>query len=323
MGDRRSPALAGLPPIRAHLLAGALLFVQAAGKLSGVSRIALLGSLTTEKANPKDIDLLVTMADDADLSQLAALGRKLKGHAQGRNTGVDVFLANPQGTYIGRTCQWKVCRPGMRMSCDAFTCGIRPYLHDDFDAIVLKPALIAHPPIVLWPQVRTAVTPPADVERLLLAPLRTAQERPTGPSQHLGKQEPRYEFLLNPYHDQRFSICPGCDGRTLLRKVPLVVHVDPLNPVAITVSCRFCPRCDLLIAHQHELEAQLAALFPERAPERISNQYLVMGTLDRAVWKRGVTEPLAINELVEHLHDFVHVMELKRSGLWSGGAHGA
>lgn len=315
MSERSEIHRPALPPIRAHLLTGALLFVQAAGALPGVARIALLGSLATAKANPKDIDLLVTVADDADLTQLAALGRKLQGHAQGRNAGADIFLANPRGDYIGRTCHWKVCKPGVRMSCDAYTCGVRPYLHDDFDAITLRRELVAQPPVVLWPQVSTNTTPPADVERILLAPLRAAQERPAAPLRCLGKQKPRYQFMLNPIPDQRFTTCPGCDGRTLLRKVPLVVHVDPKNPIAINKSCRYCPRCDLLIAHQDELEAELATLFAQRAPELAGNNYLVMGTLDRAVWKRGVAEPLSIPELVEQLHDFVRVMKLQRSGI--------
>jgi hypothetical protein len=314
--DHHRAYVASLPPIRAHLLAGALLFVQAAGVLPGVSRIALLGSLATTKVSPKDIDLLVTVADDADLTQLAALGRKLQGHAQGRNAGADIFLANPDGAYIGRTCHWKVCRPGVRMSCDAYTCGVRPYLHDDFDAITLTSDLVANPPIVLWPEVSARVKPPADVERILLAPLRAAQTWPAAPTRRLGKQEPRYHFLLNPFRDRRFAICPGCDGRTLLRKVPLVVHVDPKNPVAIHKSCRYCPRCDLLIAHQDELEEQLAALFAERSPELVGNAYLVMGTLDRDVWKRSMAEPLAVPELVEQLHGFVQVFEIKRSSIW-------
>jgi hypothetical protein len=319
LSERSESHLAALPPIRTHLFAGALLFVQAASGLPGVSRIALLGSLATAKANPKDIDLLVTVADDADLTQLAALGRKLQGHAQGRNAGADIFLASPHGAYIGRTCHWKVCKPGVRMSCDAYTCGVRPYLHDDFDAVTLQSDLVANPPIVLWPQVSARVTPPADVERILLAPLRTSQARPTVPPRRLGKQEPRYQFLLNPFRDRRFAICPGCDERTLLRKVPLVIHVDPRNPVAINKSCRYCPHCDLLIAHRNELEAELAALFAQRAPELVGNAYLVMGTLDRAVWKRGKAEPLSIVEMREQLHDFVRVMSLERSGIWSGG----
>jgi hypothetical protein len=63
------------------------------------------------------------------------------------------------------------------MRCDALHCGRRPYLHDDLKTITLKRELIAAPPIVLWPQVSAVVAPPADVEAILLAPLREAQAR--------------------------------------------------------------------------------------------------------------------------------------------------
>lgn len=145
--------------------------------------------------------------------------------------------------------------------------------------------------------------------------MRQQQAQLPRPPKRLGKQSPRYRFLLNPYRDRRFAICPDCEGRTLLRKVPLVIHVDPLNPVVINKSCRYCPACDLLIAHQDEIEQQLAALFSKRAPEQIGNDYLVLGTLDRDVWKRGVAQPLAIQEMVEHLHDFVEVLELRPAGM--------
>ena len=64
-----------------------------------------------------------------------------------------------------------------------------------------------------------------------------------------------------------------------------------------------------------EVERELATLFANRAPELIGNDYLVLGTLDRDVWKRGVTGPLAIQEMVEQLHDFVEVLELRRAGV--------
>jgi len=81
--------------------------VRAASRLPGVLRIALIGSLTTDEPDPKDADLLVTVADDADLAPLATLGRKLQGHAQSFNRGGEVFLADPRGNYLGRTCPWK------------------------------------------------------------------------------------------------------------------------------------------------------------------------------------------------------------------------
>lgn len=103
---------------------------------------------------------------------LATLGRKLNGHVQSFGRGGEVFLANPQGDYLGRTCPWKQCGPGIRASCDARHCGRRPYLHDDWDAIQLAPALIAAPPVGLWPQAVARVPVPDDLETGLIADLR-------------------------------------------------------------------------------------------------------------------------------------------------------
>jgi predicted nucleotidyltransferase len=127
-----------IPSERARLIAEVLPFVRAASKLPGVLRIVLIGSLVTDEPDPKDVDMLVTVTDDADLAPLATLGRKLQGHAQGFNRGGEVFLADPQGNYLGRTCSWKRCGPGIRMSCDALHCGRRHYLHDDLKAICLR-----------------------------------------------------------------------------------------------------------------------------------------------------------------------------------------
>ncbi len=156
---------------RARLIAEVLTFVRAASQLSGVLRIALIGSLTTDEPDPKDADVLVTVTDDADLSPLATLGRKLAGHAQGFNRGGDVFLANPRGFYLGRTCPWRDCRPGIRMSCDALHSGQRPYLHDDLQTVKLAHDLITAPPIELWPQVVARVPVPQDVEQGLIVQL--------------------------------------------------------------------------------------------------------------------------------------------------------
>ena len=75
---------------RVCLIAEVLAFVRAAKRLPGITRIALIGSLTTNKANPKDADLLVTVADETDLTSLARLTRKLQGHAQTINRGGEV-----------------------------------------------------------------------------------------------------------------------------------------------------------------------------------------------------------------------------------------
>ena len=123
--------------IRAVLLAEVRQFVERARFFPGVRRIALIGSLATDKEDPKDADVLVTVNDDADLTPLATAGRRLKGHAQSRNKGADIFLADPSGNYIGRICHWRECRPGIRASCDARHCGRRAFLHDDLDDVTL------------------------------------------------------------------------------------------------------------------------------------------------------------------------------------------
>jgi len=68
--------------MREQLLSHLPWFVSAVTKLSGIRRIALLGSITTSKQNPNDIDFLVVVDDDLDLEPLARLGRKIKGRAQ-------------------------------------------------------------------------------------------------------------------------------------------------------------------------------------------------------------------------------------------------
>lgn len=152
------------PALRAHLLDAAFRFVDAIRGWHGIRKIALIGSLTTNKPNPKDVDLLVTVDDDLDLTGLAKQSRKLLGTTQQYNNhGTDVFLANPTGQYIGRVCLWRECAPGIRMSCDARNCGAREYLHDDLDTVRLSTELVANPPIQVFPRVKCRVDVPADV----------------------------------------------------------------------------------------------------------------------------------------------------------------
>ena len=154
---------------RQQLIDGLLRFVASVRQIPGVRRIAVLGSIVTAKPDPKDIDVLVAIADDVDLAPLATCSRRLQGHAQSFNRGADVFLADERGTYIGRTCRWKDCRPGVRQSCDALHCGRRPYLHDDLDAIRLNTTLVLSPPVPLWPYVERRGRLPQDIEEVVAA----------------------------------------------------------------------------------------------------------------------------------------------------------
>jgi predicted nucleotidyltransferase len=145
-----------LPPyqprhdVRRHLLAGAVAFTERARKIAGVTRIALIGSICTPKRAPNDVDLLVTMATTDAVPDVAAAGRKLKGHAQTLNRGADVFLSDSANRYLGRTCPWRECAPGIRQRCEAQTCG--GHLYDDLHILTLPAPVIATPPLVIWPE---------------------------------------------------------------------------------------------------------------------------------------------------------------------------
>jgi hypothetical protein len=132
----------------------------------------------------------------------------------------------------------------------------------------------------------------------------------------IGKQPPRYKFILNPYVDARFTKCPKCDGKTGQRKLPLVIHVEAVNPVALNYTCRYCSRCDLLIAHRDEIIALLTALTGGRKTTWTDDDFFIVGTLDRADWKRGLKTPLSIPEMMEGLHDFKQVLTIQVTGGW-------
>ena len=154
---------------RRPLLVWAHSFVRAAHLCPGVRRIALLGSLTTAKAIPKDVDLLVTIERTMDLTQLARAGRRLQGFAQTINLGADIFLADTTGHYLGRICHYRECHP--RVACRAQHCGLRAHLNDDLHVVTLSKDVLASPPIVLWPKIVRNLTVPMDVEETLLTNL--------------------------------------------------------------------------------------------------------------------------------------------------------
>ena len=170
---RPRDALPTVAEPRRPLLLGAYSFVRAARLCPGVRRIALLGSLATAKAIPKDVDLLVTIEWAMDLTQLARAGRRLKELAQTINLGADIFLADTAGHYLGRICHYRECHP--RVACRAQHCGLRTHLNDDLQLVTLSKDLLASPPIELWPKVIRRLAVPEDLEEILLTKLERDQ----------------------------------------------------------------------------------------------------------------------------------------------------
>ena len=126
-----------------------------------------------------------------------------------------------------------------------------------------------------------------------------------------GHLPPRYTFALNPYQETRLSKCPRCDRATYPRKFPLLIHVDDFGPLVLGKTCRYCSRCELIIAHQDELEGVLAELFSERAPQVIGNRYFVLGTVERKAWREGLDKDGRLEAIRPHAADIKKYVELK------------
>lgn len=156
--------------VRGTLLRLLLDFVREVRLLPAPPRVALLGSLLTSKPRPHDVDVVLTVSAMSDLTALAPLARRLKGRTQGINAGADIFLATPDGHYVGRVCSYRECHP--RALCHARHCGARPHLNDDLDVICLS-AETVQGALELSPIVADGAHAPPDVVAQLLDPLRS------------------------------------------------------------------------------------------------------------------------------------------------------
>lgn len=97
----------------------------------------------------------------------------------------------------------------------------------------------------------------------------------------------------------------------LVRKVPLFIHVQLHYPTTINKHCRYCPKCDILIVHQDELEHMLALTYEKRQPEIIGNEYFVLGTLEPSSLRKRDKEAILIDNMLDYVHDFKERLEVK------------
>lgn len=130
--------------------------------------------------------------------------------------------------------------------------------------------------------------------------------------ERIGKRPARYAFLLNPYTDMRLSKCPTCGKPTHPRKFALLIHAGGRGLLALGKTCRYCSRCELIIAHKDELDGELALYMAKLAPDAVGQEYLVLGTLDRKVWAQGLGgggQPLG--DALDHVAEFKKVLQLE------------
>ena len=132
-----------------------------------------------------------------------------------------------------------------------------------------------------------------------------------------GYLPPTYHFSLNPYPEMRFSSCPDCKTKTGQRKLPLLIHIDPLHLIALNYTHKYCPRCDMLIGHKHEIEHHLTAIFGPLHPEVIGNNYLILGTVEKKAWRKNRDQSPPLEEMRRHTQDFKSFQEIRMTmGGW-------
>lgn len=125
------------------------------------------------------------------------------------------------------------------------------------------------------------------------------------PEHRIGRLPPRYSFALNPHQDARFTRCPLCEQKTRLRKFALFIYIEDAAAMALGKTCRYCTRCELIIAHQDELEHELVTALEPRDPDAIGNEYAVLGTVDRKLWRSSLKKGSSVSgDPFDYLADF-------------------
>jgi len=147
-------------------------FLPAIKAVPGVEFIGLIGSITRESPNPKDIDYVLCVMPSTDLSELGKIFRKISGRMTQIGKGADMFVFDSEnGEYLGRICSYRDCRPGIRR-CDADHCGMRAYLKDDLSTIRLPAFVRKKVPVELYPKLRyNPPDAPDDLKQILLSEL--------------------------------------------------------------------------------------------------------------------------------------------------------
>ncbi|MDY6781753.1 MAG: hypothetical protein SW833_04220 [Cyanobacteriota bacterium] len=92
----------------------------------------------------------------------------------------------------------------------------------------------------------------------------------------------------------------------------LFILIEDLGPITLGKTCRYCSKCELIMAHQDELERELTFSVQKIAPETVGNEYFVVGTFDKKVWKRGLQSgSTSSSEVFDHLADFKEMLDLQ------------
>ena len=121
---------------------------------------------------------------------------------------------------------------------------------------------------------------------------------------HLGKLKPRYRFFYNKYEWFRASKCLKCNKLTAMRKFAFLIHFDKLNLISFGLTARYCSKCEFIILHQKDVEAELAHKFGGSGKD-----FFIIGTVDKKVWKQGLEKTPDLEEVLNNTADFKKVLD--------------
>jgi len=129
------------------------------------------------------------------------------------------------------------------------------------------------------------------------------------PKPRFGKLPPRYRFALNPFAEVRWSRCPRCEKLMHARKFALLIAFSDFEFLTLGKTCRYCTPCELIIAHQHEMEDEIA-IFRASHPGHGLGEWFVLGTGDRKTWETSLRAQVTLDALREHTSDIEHPLIL-------------
>jgi hypothetical protein len=81
----------------------------------------------------------------------------------------------------------------------------------------------------------------------------------------------------------------------------LVIHVgdrDTPRLILLNKTCRLCLHCETLIVDRAELERVIVGAGLD------ARDYVVLGTIDRRTWRRGLAGETQLLDIREHMADF-------------------
>jgi len=121
----------------------------------------------------------------------------------------------------------------------------------------------------------------------------------------------RYYFFLNPYEDAAFTRCPKCESPTKLRKIALAIHIEPRQLVFINKLCRYCTKCELIIAKKSKLESLMVSCCERMNPDVVGNDYITVGTVSHKDWLDVKKAAIDNSEAAKHICIFKNILNFE------------